>query len=190
MTTQQLIEADPVYLSEMAQLVQGEHWDPHHFLGLHPHSNQAQVIRMYRPGAKEVYLQVLGATVQAHRVHDAGVFEYVSTHPLTYKDYKVYHQNGLCSEDPYAFHPTWGEIDSHLFNKGVHYKLYEHLGAHLTVHQDVAGVKFSVWAPSAMRVALVGDFNFWDGREQPHALYGELRGLGAICPGAERARTV
>ena len=183
MTIQELIQADPAYLSEMAHLVKGEHWDPHHFLGLHPLNNNQQIIRIYRPGATEVYLQVLGKNVAARKVHEAGLFDYVSEIPITYKDYKIYHQNGLCAEDPYAFYPTWGEIDSHLFNKGVHYKLYEHLGAHLTVHQDVAGVKFSVWAPSAMRVALVGDFNFWDGRTNPMRTMGSSGVWELFVPG-------
>ncbi|NLT67960.1 MAG: 1,4-alpha-glucan branching protein GlgB [Acidobacteria bacterium] len=53
--------------------------------------------------------------------------------------------------------------DLYLFNEGSHFRIYEKMGAHpLTVggHQ---GTYFSVWAPNAERVSLVGNFNHWDG---------------------------
>ena len=49
------------------------------------------------------------------------------------------------------------------------------MGAHLINHQGVDGVYFAVWAPNAIRVSVVGDFNFWDGRRYPmhrHEKYG------------------
>jgi 1,4-alpha-glucan branching enzyme len=91
----------------------------------------------------------------------------------TVNDYRVYHQNGMLDHDPYAFLPTFGEMDAHLFSKGVHYQLYEVMGARLCTHHGVKGVKFAVWAPEAYRVSLVADFNFWDGRVNP------LRQIGA-----------
>jgi 1,4-alpha-glucan branching enzyme len=183
MTVKELAGADPSFLSELSRVVRGDHWDPHHFLGLHPFYGDKQVIRIYRPGATEVFLQVLGKNVSARRIHEAGVFDYIPSQPLSYKDYKVYHQNGMLAEDPYAFMPSWGEVDSHLFNKGVHYQLYEVMGAHLATLQGVAGVKFAVWAPSAMRVALVGDFNFWDGRVNPMRSMGHSGVWELFVPG-------
>ncbi len=41
--------------------------------------------------------------------------------------------------------------------------LYDSLGAHAMEHDGVRGVRFAVWAPNATRVAVVGDFNQWDG---------------------------
>ncbi len=54
------------------------------------------------------------------------------------------------------------EYDLHLFNEGSHRRLYERMGAHLTEQGGKKGVHFAVWAPSAKRVSVVGDFNNWD----------------------------
>ncbi len=51
--------------------------------------------------------------------------------------------------------------------EGRHYDAYEKLGAHLKTVSGVRGVNFAVWAPSARRVSVVGDFNHWDGRVNP-----------------------
>ncbi|MBW4029566.1 MAG: 1,4-alpha-glucan branching protein GlgB [Acidobacteria bacterium] len=53
--------------------------------------------------------------------------------------------------------------DLHLFNEGRHFRLHHHLGGHPMVAEGVAGCYFAVWAPNAERVAVVGDFNGWDG---------------------------
>jgi len=57
--------------------------------------------------------------------------------------------------------------DVHLFNEGRHFRLYEHLGCHAMIADGVAGCYFAVWAPNAERVAVVGDFNDWDGERHP-----------------------
>lgn len=56
------------------------------------------------------------------------------------------------------------DYDLYLFGEGNHTRIYDHLGAHPAVADDVAGVHFAVWAPNANSVAVVGDFNEWDGR--------------------------
>lgn len=55
------------------------------------------------------------------------------------------------------------ESDIKKWKSGSHHTAYEHMGAHLT--ED--GVWFSVWAPHAYSVSVVGEFNNWDGREHP-----------------------
>ena len=65
--------------------------------------------------------------------------------------------------------PVLGELDLHLFNEGTHTRLYEQLGAHATEVDGHAGTRFSVWAPNADRVSVIGDFNGWDPDASPLA---------------------
>ncbi len=66
-----------------------------------------------------------------------------------------------------SFGPTLGELDLHLFGEGRHELIYERLGAHPRLHEDVNGVSFAVWAPAARSVSVVGNFNSWDGSRNP-----------------------
>jgi 1,4-alpha-glucan branching enzyme len=56
-----------------------------------------------------------------------------------------------------------GDLDLHLIGEGKHHRLWEALGAQL--HGD--GARFSVWAPNAREVRLIGDFNGWDRSTMP-----------------------
>lgn len=52
--------------------------------------------------------------------------------------------------------------DVYLYHEGKHYKSYEFLGAHKIVDGDKEYVRFSLWAPNAKDIYLVGDFNDWN----------------------------
>lgn len=56
------------------------------------------------------------------------------------------------------------EESIYLFNTGCNFRSYQLLGAHLTSEQGEKGVRFTVWAPNAKEVWLVGDFNDWQGQ--------------------------
>lgn len=157
----------------LSRIARGEAHDPHTALGLHDSPNGSKVIRLFRPGAHRVHIELFGKIVEAHRIEESGFFEYSVSSQTTPLDYRVYHSQGLLAYDPYAFWPTIGDLDQYLFGQGVHYELYKVMGAHPTFHMGAAGVKFAVWAPSAQRVSLVGDFNYWDGRVNP------MRSLGS-----------
>jgi len=53
--------------------------------------------------------------------------------------------------------------DVFLFNEGTHTRLYEHLGAQIRAD----GTHFAVWAPDAVAVSVIGDFNGWDPERHP-----------------------
>lgn len=54
-----------------------------------------------------------------------------------------------------------GQVDQYLFGIGQHFEVYERFGAHLTEKDGMEGVCFSVWAPAAKSVSVVGTFNGW-----------------------------
>ncbi|MGA7614472.1 MAG: 1,4-alpha-glucan branching protein GlgB [Thermoanaerobaculia bacterium] len=64
---------------------------------------------------------------------------------------------------PGGGHSLLSDDDIYLFNEGTHHKLYEKLGAHVVAN----GVSFAVWAPSAERVSVIGDFNGWQKGQNP-----------------------
>ncbi len=68
--------------------------------------------------------------------------------------------------NPYS---TLGELDFHLIAEGRHERLWDVLGAHIKREADgtLIGTAFSVWAPNAQAVSLVGDHNFWDRATHP-----------------------
>jgi 1,4-alpha-glucan branching enzyme len=74
--------------------------------------------------------------------------------------------------DPYSFPSTILELDQYLFNEGRHERIYEKLGAHIISVEGVEGTRFCVWAPSARRISVVGDFNHWDGHYSPMRILG------------------
>ncbi len=151
---------------DLALLAEKRLYDPHRFLGLHEKEGK-QVIRIWRPGADRIYLEVKGKIEEAAKADEKGLFEYIPPEKIGFADYRIYHQNGLLAHDPYAFFPGIGEIDTFLFNKGCHYELYSMLGANIKRVQGIEGVQFAVWAPNARSVYLTSDFNYWDGRLYP-----------------------
>jgi 1,4-alpha-glucan branching enzyme len=71
------------------------------------------------------------------------------------------------------------EQDLYLFNEGSHYRIYDKMGAHLAEHNGQQGAVFSVWAPNARSVSVVGSFNDWN--PKAHAL--NPRGSSGIWEG-------
>ncbi|MEI8329446.1 MAG: 1,4-alpha-glucan branching protein GlgB [Chlamydiia bacterium] len=168
----------------LSSFLQAQH-NPHSLLGLHQIHKRAKVIRLWRPGASEIYIELQGQICPLHRVHSAGLFELEVSLDVSVLDYKVYHHSGLLSCDPYSFAPTFGEMDVHLFSEGVHYQLYEALGARIHMQASCKGVKFALWAPSASRVAVIGDFNHWDGRVNPMRSMGRCGVWELFIPGVD-----
>lgn len=66
--------------------------------------------------------------------------------------------------------------DIYLFKEGKHYRLYEKFGAHSVEKDGVKGVYFSVWAPNAKKVSVIGNFNNWTHTD--HLLFPRWDGSG------------
>nr|VFJ86357.1 MAG: 1,4-alpha-glucan branching enzyme [Candidatus Kentron sp. H]VFJ88166.1 MAG: 1,4-alpha-glucan branching enzyme [Candidatus Kentron sp. H]VFJ95391.1 MAG: 1,4-alpha-glucan branching enzyme [Candidatus Kentron sp. H] len=143
--------------------------DPFAFFGQHKsRATDARVIRVFYPEA--IAIQVLDpaeGTVIADlkRVHDEGLFvgEVLErTQPFPYRLRVATRAGKTDMDDPYRFPPVLSDKDVAELRAGE--SVYDQLGAHPTEREGVSGVAFAVWAPNASRVAVVGDFNNWDGR--------------------------
>jgi len=66
--------------------------------------------------------------------------------------------------------------DIYLFKEGKHYKLYDKFGAHSAEKDGIQGVYFSVWAPNAKKVSVIGNFNNWNSKD--HILFPRWDGSG------------
>ncbi|WP_371187501.1 1,4-alpha-glucan branching protein GlgB [Thalassotalea maritima] len=147
---------------------QAQHDNPFAFLGMHVNKQGYIVINTFQPGAKAVsVVDNKGKAVLNMQKVDASGFFSVVTKSQQRFDYQLDVQFEAANQrfsDPYAFSPVLGDLDIYLFNEGRHKTLYKKLGAHCIEHEGVKGVSFAVWAPNASSVAVVGDFNHWDGR--------------------------
>ncbi len=69
--------------------------------------------------------------------------------------YKIELKNKIFNED-----------DLYLFHEGRNYNAYNFMGAHFTSENRKRGVRFTVWAPRAKNIFLVGDFSNWELKEK------------------------
>lgn len=154
-------------------IIEARMHDPFSLLGKHALDDQRSRFHTYHPQAMHVAIE----TVQGEFYElkpDAmfpGIFfgEFPEQLLPTRPRLRIQTHDGLVYRiiDPYSFEPTLGELDLHLFAEGKHYNLWNMLGSHEEVIDDIKGVRFAVWAPNACRVSVVGDFNTWDGRRHP-----------------------
>jgi 1,4-alpha-glucan branching enzyme len=146
----------------VAAIVSGTHADPFAILGPHK-TGDGWIVRAFVPGAEKLGVAGFGSLVQSD---PAGLFEGVVPLPkLQPLRLDASNAGGAWSfVDPYSFGPILGPMDDYYSAEGTHLRLFDKLGAHVVDHEGYGGVHFAVWAPSAQRVSVVGDFNQWDGR--------------------------
>jgi 1,4-alpha-glucan branching enzyme len=65
--------------------------------------------------------------------------------------------------------PRLSDLDVYLFRQGTHYQLGDRLGSYIGTVEGEVGTFFSVWAPNAESVSVIGDFNGWQPRAHPLA---------------------
>lgn len=154
----------------LSRLQTGTHYDPFDILGCHPVEGGWEV-RAWLPTAESAFLE---GTIPLERYPNSDLFTAKLTAAQKKKlpeHYQIQWQEQDGSQhqmvSPYSFMPQLGELDLHLFAEGRHWHIYRFLGANAKVVNGVEGVLFAVWAPSAERVSVVGDFNGWHGLRHP-----------------------
>ena len=172
-------------------IAEGRHGDPFSVLGLHKRDG-AWVVTAFVPGAEsvEVLTGKAGKPVAMHRLADAPeVFVAELPRKTEYRLRAEGHGHDWEWEDPFHFGPVLGEMDEYLLGEGTHRRLWQVLGAHVMVHEGVAGTHFAVWVPNASRVSVVGDFNIWDGRRHPMRRRGPTGVWEIFVPGLAEGST-
>src|SRR6476620_1240732 len=173
-----------VPLESVGALVEANHANPFELLGPHEvvlDGQRAVSVRAYLPTAEQAWvipaMPPTGTGIAEagsrpmRRIHPAGLYEAILPSRGFHRSYQLRFA-GECGQvitthDPYAFEPYLTDFDRYLIGEGRHYNAYEKLGAQLRTVDGITGVNFAVWGPNAQSVALVGDFNGWDGRKHP-----------------------
>ncbi|MFM7311947.1 MAG: GlgB N-terminal domain-containing protein, partial [Cyanobium sp.] len=157
-------------VDDAQRLAECRHDHPFSVLGPQPSETSSALVRVWMPEAERVELILGDRALALETPNHPWVFETELDHDPG-SGYRVrVLRGGIEHEqhDPWAFRHEWmGELDRHLFAEGNHHHIWELMGAHVVERDGIAGVQFCLWAPNARSVAVLGDFNSWDGRHHP-----------------------
>jgi 1,4-alpha-glucan branching enzyme len=160
-----------VDIRDVEALLNADHPDPFSFLGMHAGgAEDTLTIRVFLPEATGVeVLDIVGGkpVARLEKVHDEGLFVGAiggRSKSFPYRLRITTPEGEKDIEDPYRFPPVISNVDARKLGEFDHLSSYRVLGAHPAEIEGVQGVAFAVWAPNASHVAVVGDFNGWDGR--------------------------
>ncbi|MGR9115336.1 MAG: 1,4-alpha-glucan branching protein GlgB [Gammaproteobacteria bacterium] len=164
---------------DLKKIIESCHGFPHIALGPHraQEDSDTVIIRAFIPYAAEVSVRIrkpCEKDIEMAKVHPDGFFEAIvpgiGEHDILDYWFQVTDETRHHFEirDPYRFEPVALDSDEvSRFLNGEHNSLFNRFGAHPEVRDSCQGVRFSVWAPNALRVSVVGNFNHWDGRCHP-----------------------
>lgn len=144
-----------------------EESSPHEVLGAVPLENGRYRISAFLPIARKAWIETRdsGERKDLQKSGNAGVFLIETDYDLILPGYKICFEDSSGyvhrREDPYTFKPELTDYDISLYRKGLLYRSYDIFGAHLKTRNGVEGTRFVVWAPNAIAVSVVGDFNRW-----------------------------
>ncbi|MBO4904765.1 MAG: 1,4-alpha-glucan branching protein GlgB [Lachnospiraceae bacterium] len=172
--------------ARVEQIVYSEEDDPHGYLGAHAVKG-GWMISCFIPGAKKCSVVMSQKEYKMDMMDEEGFFSVlirsITKSRISYKFKVTKGKNTYITDDPYRFSPTIDNKTLKAFSAGICYDIYEYLGAHVRKKEGVTGVSFAVWAPNAIRVSVVGDFNDWDGRSHQMRRLGDSGVFELFIPG-------
>ena len=167
------------------EIVYSEAANPERLLGAHE-VEEGLLIQVFMPHAVAVAAKVGNESYPMELQDEAGYYA-VLLHGKKMSKYllEITYDNGTTEElqDPYAFPSQFTDAELKKFDAGIYYDVYRKMGAHPMTIDGVSGVYFAVWAPCAMRVSVVGDFNMWDGRRHQMKRLGDSGVFELFMPG-------
>ena len=187
--------------AKIEEITYSECDNPHELLGPHKQGSK-MLVQAFFPGAEKVTIhwkktgqvgEAFLADVPMELADEEGYFaalinagkmapyEYV----VEYGKTEEREAHRMICGDAYRHVPQITKEDMDRFAVGVHYTIYEKLGAHPMELDGESGTYFAVWAPNAMRISVVGDFNGWDGRIHQMRRLGDSGIFELFIPGAE-----
>ena len=140
--------------------------NPHTLLGPHM-TDKGLLIQTFIPEADDVKVKYSNKIIDMYKMDDAGFYAVFIDSKKVIDNYKfVITKDGNTYEtyDSYAFEIGTDLKELRKFNAGIHYDAYDYMGSKKCTINKTEGIRFRVWAPEAMRVSVVGEFNNWDGR--------------------------
>ncbi|SOC52735.1 1,4-alpha-glucan branching protein GlgB [Ornithinimicrobium cerasi] len=168
----------PLDLEEATDVVFGLHPDPHSILGAHAHQGHVTV-RTVRAEADAVTVVLADGREFPMQPETGGIWVAVVPQPQvpTYRLRVEERGQQRLVDEAYRHGGSISGQDLALVAAGRHEELWKVLGSHVVTVTDemgdVTGTRFAVWAPNALAVHVIGDFNDWDGARHALRVHGE-----------------
>lgn len=135
--------------------------NPHTLLGPHM-TDKGLLIQTFIPEADDVKVKYSNKVIDMCKMDDAGFYAIFIDSKKVIDNYKfVITKDGNTYEtyDSYAFEIGTDLKELKKFNAGIHYDAYDYMGSKKCIINKTEGIRFRVWAPEAIRVSVVGEFN-------------------------------
>jgi 1,4-alpha-glucan branching enzyme len=152
---------------EVHAISHGLHDNPHHILGPHLEGDGLVINAFVKNALKVEVIREDKKDVLEMRASGIADFFTLSTDDKKIFPYKLratYRDGSVFAyKDAYCFEPVIDNQELASFSQGILYDAYDIMGAHKKTIDGVSGVCFTVWAPNAQRVSVLGEFNMWEG---------------------------
>ncbi|MEO1085748.1 MAG: alpha-amylase family glycosyl hydrolase, partial [Acidobacteriota bacterium] len=170
------------------------HDDPHSFLGPHPAhlgGEAGVIVRVKQPRATDAHLLLDDGDLEMTPIgHDLfAVYVPGGDVDMSYRFRFRFSGGGEPTEwlrdDPYRFTSLLTDEELYFMSEGTHRRLWQSLGCHPAEYQGISGRRFTLWAPNALAVSVVGGWNGWEPGVHPMRRLGTSGMWELFLPGLD-----